>query len=197
MEPAYYGTDEQTAGSKLKGNLIELIEFVAIAAAILIVLRFFVAEPHKVSGKSMIPNFQDGDYIITNKLALKIGQPQRTEVVILENPRNQDQVFIKRIIGMPGERIKIANGQVYINGELLEEPYLPAGLRTPGESFLSEGEEITIPDNHYFVIGDNRTGSSDSREWGTAPRELFIGTALLRYWPVQKFSLIRSGEASD
>lgn len=193
----YYGQEEQGLGNKLKSNILELIEFIAIVAAVLIVLRFFVAEPHKVSGSSMVPNFYDGDYIITNKISKNFSDPVRGEVIILTNPRNNNQVFIKRVIGLPGETVKINNGQVHINGQLLPEPYLPAGLRTPGEAFLQEGEEITIPEKQYFVIGDNRGGSSDSREWGPVKIDLIIGQAWFRYWPITKFGLIQTGKASS
>lgn len=176
--------------SKFKGNFVELIEFIAVILAILIVIRFFVAEPHKVFGSSMVPNFHNGDYIITNKIGLKLGEPRRGEVVILQNPRNPDVVFIKRIIGLPNEKVMISDGDFYINGKLLKEPYLPRGTKTSGEVFLPDKEEITIPKGQYFVAGDNRGGSSDSRDWGPVKKEALIGQAWLRYWPIQKFTLI-------
>ncbi len=190
-------TEEHPSSSKFRDSLVELIEFVAIVAAVLIVLRFFIAEPHRVSGSSMVPNFHDGDYIITNKLAKSIAHLERGEVIILHNPRNTDQVFIKRIVGLPGEKIQILDGQVYINGKQIQEPYLPQGLKTSGGAFLPEGEEITIPDNQYFVMGDNRNGSSDSREWGTVEYNLVIGQAWARYWPAQKFGIIPVDKPSN
>jgi signal peptidase I len=189
--------EDQSFSSKLKSNIIELIEFIAIMAAILVVIRFFVAEPHKVSGNSMVPNFHDKDFIITNKLATKVGELKRGEVVILTNPRNSDQVFIKRIIGMPGERVKLLNGMVFINGLPLPEPYLPNGLKSPGESFLQEGEEVVIPNGQYFVMGDNRVASSDSREFGPISKELIIGQAFLRYWPLNQLGFISIGVSSN
>lgn len=189
MEPEFT-TDEETIGSKIKNNFYEFFQFVAIIAGIFIFLRFFVAEPHRVDGNSMLPNFHHGDYIITNKLLTKLGEPQRGEVVILKNPRKPDEAFIKRIIGLPGDRIKIQADQVYINDQLINEPYLLFGLPTPTGAFLSEGEEITVPDGQYFVIGDNRSGSSDSRDWGTVKREALIGQAWLRYWPLTKLTFI-------
>lgn len=192
MEPAYHQEEGKSLGSSFKDKIIEFIEFIAIIGAVFVVLRFFVAEPHKVSGRSMIPNFQDGDYIITNKISAKSGEFKRGEVVILQNPRNQDQVFIKRVIGLPEERIRLTNGIVLISGQPITEPYLPKGTTTPGEAFLSDGEEVVVPKGQYFVIGDNRTGSSDSREWGPVPAELIIGSAWLRYWPPQEFTLIKT-----
>lgn len=188
---------DESFGSKLKSNIIELIEFIAIMAAILVVIRFFVAEPHKVSGSSMVPNFHDADFIITNKLAVKLGGLERGEVIILTNPRNNDQVFIKRIIGLPGERVRLLNGLVYLNGKPLSEPYLPQDIKTPGESFLQDGEEVVVPNNQYFVMGDNRTASSDSREFGPISKELIIGQAFLRYWPLNQLGFISIGEDSN
>ncbi len=196
MEPTYQ-VDEQSFGSKLKDNVIELIEFVAIVFAILMAIRFFAAEPHKVSGSSMVPNFHDGDYIITNKLAARFSEPKRGEVVILQDPLDTNKVFIKRVIGLPGETLKISGGLVYINNKLLEEPYLPTGLRTSGESYLKDSDEIIIPDGNYFVMGDNRSNSSDSREWGLLKKDLIIGQAFIRYWPLDKVTSISIGTKSN
>jgi signal peptidase I len=182
--------------SSVKSHLADFIQFAAVVIAILAILRFFIAEPHRVSGSSMVPNFHDQDYIITNKLATKISTLKRGEVVILKNPRNADQVFIKRIIGLPGETIKLQEGQVYLNNKLLNEPYLPQGLKTPGESFLQEGQSAQIPQNEYFVMGDNRSASSDSREFGPIPVELIIGQAIFRYWPIPKLGIITIDKAS-
>ncbi len=183
--------EEQSFWGKLTNGFVELIEFIAIVGAILIVIRFFVAEPHKVSGHSMVPNFQDGDYIITNKLAIRMDNLQRGEVIILQHPQDPSEILIKRIVGLPGEHIKLENGEVFINDRQLKEPYLPAGVKTQGEAFLTEGEDLTIPNGQYFVMGDNRPGSSDSREFGTVPKNLIIGQAWFRYWPPQEFGLIK------
>lgn len=199
MEPAQptqatqpsYQVDEPGIGAKLKSSITELIQFVAIVASVLMIIRVFVAEPHKVSGSSMVPNFHDKDYIITNKLATRFSSPTRGEVIILKNPRNpENEVFIKRVIGLPGETLKLSNEKVYINGELLKEPYLSPDVQTPGEGFLKEGDEITIPADNYFVMGDNRRNSSDSRNFGLLQKELIIGQAFFRYWPIDKMMLI-------
>lgn len=192
-----FDQEGQSFGDKLKNNLVELIEFIAIIGAILVVIRFFVAEPHKVSGSSMVPNFHDGDYIITNKVATQLSNPQRGEVIILKNPRNMDQVFIKRVIGLSGDRVMVNGGKVYLNGRLLPEPYLPLGTRTYGGAYLTEGEELTVPEGRFFVMGDNRGGSSDSREWGTLGKDLIVGQAWLRYWPPQQFTLIQIDKPSS
>lgn len=189
--------EEPTFWSKLKDGLIDLIEFIAIVGALFVIIRFFIAEPHKVSGSSMVPNFHDGDYIITNKLTTRFGNPARGEVIILQNPRNTSQDFIKRIIGLPGEKIKVENGKVYIDGQTLYEPYLTSNTITQGGAFLADGEEMTVPDNQYFVMGDNRSGSSDSREWGPVTYQLIVGQAWVRYWPLKNGSLIKIDQPSQ
>ncbi|MBI4036800.1 signal peptidase I [Candidatus Daviesbacteria bacterium] len=189
--------EETSFWSKLKDSLIDLIEFIAIVGALFVVIRFFIAEPHKVSGTSMTPNFHDGDYIITNKLTTRFGKPTRGEVIILQNPRNTSQDFIKRIVGLPGEKIRVENGKVYINDVPLDEPYLPPNTYTQSGAFLAEGEEITVPDNQYFVMGDNRGGSSDSREWGPVTYQLIIGQAWVRYWPLKNGALIKIDQPSQ
>lgn len=195
MDPTYQPLDNSWQ-TRFKNNLTELIEFTAIVGAIVVVLHFFVAEPHKVSGTSMVPNFLDGDYIITDKVTKQFEPLQRGEVIILKNPRETSVAFIKRIIGLPGERIKVENNHVYINGTVLDEPYLPTGTNTIGGAYLTEGVEKTIPDNYFFVMGDNRSASSDSREWGPVDKSLIIGHPFLRYWPPDRVELIKNNEKS-
>lgn len=174
-------------------QILELIIWVAVALAIAITSRAYVIEPHKVSGHSMVPNFQDGDFLMTNIITLRLSDPQRGEVVILYNPRNHNQQFIKRIIGLPNEKVALQNGEVFVNNKKLNEPYLPNGLKTPGGAYLTDGDEVSIPSEQYFVMGDNRPGSSDSREWGPVKRELLIGQAWLRLWPLYKMQVIGVG----
>jgi signal peptidase I len=188
MEEQIYRDDTE---SKFKDSVLDLLVFIGVVIAILVILRWAVVEPHRVLGHSMVPNFQDGDYIITNKLVTHFSLPQRGEVIILYNPRNHDQVFIKRVIGLPGEKVKVQYGQVYINDQVLSEPYLPPNTLTSGGAFLPEGEEFTVGTDQYFVMGDNRGGSSDSREWGPLQKDLVVGQALLRYWPPQKAAIIK------
>lgn len=196
--PPSYKVDEPSFGTKFKDSLVELIQFVAIVASILMIIRVFIAEPHKVSGHSSVPNFQDGDYIITNKLAVRFSTLVRGEDVIVKNPRNPEKdVFIKRIIGLPGETLKISGGHVYINGKLLEEPYLTPDVQTAGEGFLKDGDEIFIPEGNYFVMGDNRKNSSDSRDFGLIKKDAIIGQAFFRYWPLNKMMFIKIGEKSS
>lgn len=186
-----FGEEELSFWDKTKAHLIDLFIFVAVVSAIMLVVHKFVAEPHQVSGSSMVPNFKDGDFIITNKIATNFYPLHRGEIIIFTNPRDNSKVFIKRVIGLPKDRVKILAGNVFLNDKKIDEPYLPQQTLTPASTYLSEGEEIVVPDNQYFVIGDNRGGSSDSREWGPVKKELVIGQAWLRYWPIDKFGIIK------
>lgn len=183
MEPEY-SPKNRSLPNIIEDNLIKIIGFIAIAGIVIMTIRSLVAEPHKVYRNSMEPNFHDGDYLITSKISLRFSEPERGDVVILQNPRYPDRVLIKRIIGLPGERIKIQDGQVYIDNQALSEQYLPGQTLTLGGTFLPADEEMAIPENQYFVMGDNRAESSDSREWGFLKKDLIIGKAFLKFWPL-------------
>ena len=163
-----------------------------VIGAIFALIYLFVAQPHKVSGNSMVPTFHNGDYILTDKLTYRFRTPQRGDVIVLKNPRNENQDFIKRIIALPGETISIKDNSVYINSLQMQELYLPTEtLTTPG-NFLKEDEEIKIGPNQLVVFGDNRGGSSDSREWGPITKEEIVGRVIFRYFPLDVFGLIRN-----
>ncbi len=138
----------------------------------------------------MEPNFHDGEYILTNKYEYRFADPKRGDVIVFKSPQNPDVDYIKRIIGLPGETIKLVSNHYFINGTQLDEPYLSPTLYTYNGSYLKEGVEIVIPPNHFFVSGDNRPRSSDSREWGPIDRSAIIGRSQLRYWPFDDFGVI-------
>jgi len=131
----------------------------------------------------MHPNFPDGEYLLTQKVSYYFSPPQRGDVVVFKPPISEEDEFIKRIIGLPGEKIMVSNGKVYINGRLLNEPYLDSTLYTFSSSALQEGLEYTIPDGEWIVMGDNRPHSSDSRSWGPITKKEISGKAWLIYWP--------------
>ncbi len=187
--------NQKTLGDRFRGSFAELLEFVAIILVLWVIIHYFIAEPHQVSGSSMFPNFKDHDLIITNKLPNHFGEYVRGEVIVFQNPRDASEDYIKRVIGMPGEKLKIMNGHVYINDELLPEPYLGSDVITQTRGFMSEGEEVVVPGDSLFVMGDNRPGSSDSREWGPLKKDLIIGQAWVRYWPFNKFQILEIGQA--
>lgn len=171
---------------------IEFIETIVIFGAIFACLYLFIAQFHKVSGNSMVPTYQNGDYLITEKVSYRFRTPKAGEVIVLKNPRDESQDFIKRIIAVPGDTIKISNNKVYVNDKALNETYLPSGTPTHAGAFLTEGTVIKAANNQYFVIGDNREHSSDSREWGPVTKEEIVGRALFRYFPLQSIGVLTS-----
>ena len=195
----YQETSQQGLNPKAQGNffenfgahIVDFIQTLVVFGAIFILIYLFVAQPHKVSGSSMVATFHDGDYIITQKISYKLGLPQRGDIVVFKNPRDESQDFIKRVIAIPGDTIMVNSTQVYLNGQLLNEPYLSPGTPTFGRNFLNDGIEVKAGDNQYFVFGDNREHSSDSREWGSIPKEKIIGKAFFRYFPPQVFGLVK------
>lgn len=170
--------------------IFEIIETIVLALAIFVVIYLFLFQPHQVKGASMEANFYDGEYILTDKITYRLRPPQRGEVVIFKAPKNPDLDYIKRIIGLPGETIKIENGKIVINSQELAEPYISKGMVTTGGFYLSEGKQIIIPEDSYFVLGDNRSHSSDSREWGPVYKDNIIGKAFLRYWPPSRIGIL-------
>ncbi len=174
---------------------LDFIETAVVALAIFVVIYLFLFQPHQVRGNSMLDNYHNGEYLLTNKLTYHFKDIQRGDVVVFKAPKNEDYDYIKRIIGLPGETIKIENGSVFINNQRLDESfYLSNDIQTQAGLFISEGENISIPQEEYFVIGDNRGASSDSRIWGTVPEENIIGKAWFRYWPVSKIGFISKAE---
>src|SRR5258708_35088580 len=139
------------------------------------VIYLFVAQPHKVQGPSMFPTFKDGDYIITDKVSYYFSDPKKADVIVFHYPLNHTLEYIKRIIGTPGDKVKVEDNKVFVNGNELNEPYLTSDVITRGAIFLPAGKEVTVPPRQYLVFGDNREHSSDSREWGFVKKDEFAG----------------------
>lgn len=170
------------------GVFWEFIEAAVFALAIFVVVYLFLFQPNQVKGHSMEPTFHDGEYILTDKISFKMGLPKRGDVVVFVSPKNADVDFIKRIIALPGERVKISGGKVYVGDSLLDEStYLAPSVYTGPESFLSENRWFSVPEGKYFVMGDNRSGSSDSRDFGPVLPKEFVGKVFFRYWPLDRF----------
>ncbi len=179
--------------NRIKGAIEAVFNFlqgIVVIMAILVMIYLFVMSPQEISGQSMYPNFENGEYILTNKVTYRLKEPDRGDVVVFESPRNKDIDYIKRVIGLPGESVALRSSSFYINGQKLDEPYIDPSVYTFGGSFLAENSEITVPSGLYFVVGDNRPNSSDSREFGPIAKEDFIGQAFLRYFPFQKAGII-------
>ncbi len=174
--------------------LKEALTFSAIAILIVLPIRLFVAQPFVVSGASMDPTFHDGEYLIVDELSYHTGDPKRGDVTIFKYPKDESKYFIKRVVGLPGETVHIKNDLVQItstDGETISlvEPYLV-------NNGNGSEEEITLPAGQYFVMGDNRPSSSDSRYWGTVPRENFIGRAIFRLLPFTRMTTFPGSIAS-
>ncbi|MEK9153833.1 MAG: signal peptidase I [Patescibacteria group bacterium] len=167
--------------------ILEFLQIIAIAAIVVVPIRYFVFQPFLVKGASMEPNFHEGDYLIIDELSYRLRNPERGEVVVFHFPFDPSQRYIKRVIGLPGETVAIKNGQVDImagDGSIvvLSEPYAQ-GIYTNTGSATGDAN-VTLKSDEYFVLGDNRAHSSDSREWGMVNRKFIIGRTILRAWPL-------------
>jgi signal peptidase I len=157
---------------------------IAVIASLLIIL--FLYQPVRVEGTSMVPMLQDQDRLFISKIAYRVGQIHRGDVVVFQYPRDLSKSYIKRVVGLPGDRVSIHHGTVYINGSALPEPYVPA--RYADERSEPETE---IPADEYFVMGDHRSISFDSREFGPVSRPLIYGKAEFVYWPFREAGVVR------
>lgn len=166
--------------------VMDILETIVFIGSLFIVVYLFILQPNQVKGASMDPTFATGDYIFTSKVTYKFRQPERGDVIVFRAPKNPDIEYIKRIIGLPGDRVLIDNGNVYVNDTLLNESYLMARTNTWEGGFIQNGVEVVVPEEELFVMGDNRPRSSDSREFGTIPLSSVIGQVFYRYFPATK-----------
>ena len=177
-----------SAFSSVGQFLLSFLETVVVALVISLILYLFIMTPHEVIGNSMHPTYQNGEYLMANKLLYKFKEPQRGDVIIFKYSDTQD--FIKRVIGLPGDKVMLKDGHIYINDKLVDESsYLSNSIYTNGGEFLHEGETITVPEGQYFVCGDNRPHSSDSRTFGPITKENIKGKAWLVYYPFSQFRI--------
>jgi signal peptidase I len=177
-------------------SIFDFLQSIVVVMAILVMIYLFVISPQEISGQSMYPFFENGEYILTNKIEYKLANPKRGDIIVFKAPTNKEIDYIKRIIGIPGDRVGLQDGHYYLNGKLLKEPYLPENLYTYAGSYLRDQAEIVVPPGKYFVSGDNRPHSLDSREFGPIPRGDIIGKALLRYWPFDRAGIIKQPPAA-
>lgn len=171
-------SEETTKTSIFKDYILPVI----IALGIVVVLRTFFVGMFYVPSESMVPTLEINDHVVVTKLSYKMHEPQRGDVVVFKYPPNEEQGlkevdYVKRLIGLPGETLEIKDNTVFINGKPLKEPYLNVDTNMPDYG------PITVPEAQYFMMGDNRNYSSDSRVWGYVPEEYLIGKAQFIYWP--------------
>lgn len=176
---------------KLASFVADTVQSFVVAGAIFAVIYLFLLQPHQVVGDSMVPNFHDGEYILTDKISYRTRDPKAREVIVFKSPTNPEKDFIKRVIAGPGDKVKIKNGKVFINQDVLDESaYIPQDFKTFAGQALREEIEYEVPQDSYLVLGDNRLNSSDSREWGFLKKDAIIGRSLLVYWPPNVFRFV-------
>lgn len=167
--------------SGLMSILKEVIETLILAVVLFVGINAVVARI-RVDGESMEPTLTSGEYVMVNRLSYRIGTPHRGDIIVFHFPGDPQEEYIKRVIGLPGDDILVRNGQVYINGQLLNESYINVKINYTGTWH--------IPDGQLFVLGDNRNNSSDSHDWGTVPMDYVVGKAVLVYWPPADWGLV-------
>src|SRR3989344_3020471 len=189
---------------------VDILQAIILALVVNVVIYFLFVVPSQVDGPSMLPNLHDKDLLFADKVIQWLGQTQigasldynykRGDIIIFDEAEIS---LVKRIIAAPGDTIKFENDKIYVNDKVITEKYISAGVPTHLPSgnlaFLAEGEALKIPDNYYFVMGDNRTNSKDSRfkDIGLIPRERIKGRVFIRFWPLEKFGLIQRGDYTE
>ncbi|MFA5791874.1 MAG: signal peptidase I [Candidatus Paceibacterota bacterium] len=180
--------EEKIQEKTIAQSFWELVRFALIALIVVIPIRVFVAEPFVVSGSSMVPTFENGNYLIIDKLSYKLSTPKRDDVVVFRYPGDTTKFFIKRIIGLPNETVDITDSEITIineshkDGLKLDQPF----VKNPGNN----NTHLELKKDEYFVMGDNRNASSDSRYWGAVKKNLLVGKAFLRLLPMSKIDFM-------
>lgn len=184
---------------KLINFFLDSIQALVLALSVFVLGYLFIAQPNQVHGNSMLPNFHDEEFLLTEKISYYLHEPKRGEIVIFKAPPSEpcaeeECEYIKRVIGLPGETIRVLDGKVWINGVVLDENYLPQEFITTAGSYLREGKPAIVPAGEYLLMGDNREHSRDGREFGPIPQKNIIGRVFLRYWPLSTLGVTRQGK---
>jgi len=199
-QPSGVGGDEKDNHSKKSEVLAfiwETVKIVTISLAIIIPIRYYLVQPFFVKGASMEQNFHDGDYLLIDEISYRFHEPRRGDVIVFRYPENPSQFYIKRIIGLPGETVEVKNNKVKIYNAEFKTGFVPK------EYYLSDGQEtfgntsLQLKDDEYFVIGDNRLQSSDSRRWGPVAKKFITGRAFVRLWPITKIIKVEAVDYED
>lgn len=177
--PAPHEAEGASEKPKTLQSLVDLLHDLAIAVVVCVLLITYVVQAFKVQGTSMSPELADGERILVNKLVYRLSEIERGDVVVFWFPEDPDLSFIKRVIGLPGETVEIRSGTVFIDSKQLPEDYVSSA-----NADRRSLPPLTIRPGHYFVLGDNRKGSNDSRSWGLVPERYIYGRAVLRIWPL-------------
>ncbi|WP_193198068.1 signal peptidase I [Nostoc sp. MG11] len=190
MTPHESDVKENTASSKAWRSWQENLTLVAIALCLALLIRTFIAEPRYIPSDSMLPTLHTGDRLVVEKISYRFHPPITGDIIVFQPPAElqrrgypKDQAFIKRVIGKPGEVIGVASGKVYLNAQPLSEDYI---AEPPNRPFSA----VKVPEDEFFVMGDNRNDSNDSRYWGFLPSKNIIGRATFRFWPLDRIGFI-------
>ncbi|WP_406678299.1 signal peptidase I [Moorella sp. ACPs] len=180
--------ESKKAAEEIKGSAWwrDLLQSLVIAAVLALIIRSFLFTPFYIPSPSMEPTLYPGDRIIVNRLAYRLGEPQRGDIVVFRYPLDPSRDYVKRVVAVGGDTVEARDNVLYINGQ----PQPPASYLPPGVVYSDFGP-IKVPPNNYFMMGDNRNNSADSRVWGTLDRKLIIGKAVLVYWPLNHIGLIK------
>ena len=176
---------------RLGAFFLDIGEVLVFAIGIFFFVYLLIMRPHKISGVSMSPNYPDSEYLLTEKVSYYKSPPKRGDIVVFTPPVSSDD-YIKRVIGLPGENISIKESRIYINNEPLKEEYLASDVFTQGGSFLQEGQTYKVLDAEFFIMGDNRAHSYDSRSFGPIKKKVISGRAWIIYWPVKFAGVVNS-----
>jgi signal peptidase I len=158
---------------------------IIISIAIAVVVIVFLYQPVKVEGTSMMPWLHDQERIFVNKFVYRFEEIRRGDIVVFRFPLDPNKSYIKRVAGLPGDEVELIRGELHINGRRVEETYVPDEFQD-----ASTYPPITVPDDSYYVLGDHRNTSNDSRTWGTVPRNFIVGKAVFAYWPINRFGVL-------
>lgn len=184
--------DNYSKTKEVLAFILETAKIIIISLAIIVPIRYYLVQPFFVKGASMEQTFHDGDYLLIDEISYRLGTPSRGDVIIFRYPENPSQFFIKRIVGLPGETVEIKSNKVTVfNGEFptgltLKEDYLSSSQRTDGNI------SVQLKDNEFYVLGDNRLQSSDSRRWGVLDKKFITGRAFLRLWPLTNITKVQA-----
>lgn len=174
---------QQTKPQSKLWLVLSVIQKIALVIIVAFIIRSFIIQPFIIEGRSMEPSYHNNQFILIDKISYRLHKPNKGDVVVFQNPKNPSIYFIKRIIGLPGDDVKIEGGNVYINNQIISEPYLAPGQKTTVDS-LENKYDVIVPGNEYFVMGDNRDESSDSREWNFLPKMNIVGKLWVVVYPI-------------
>jgi signal peptidase I len=169
----------------------EWVEPIIIAVVLALIIRTFVVQAFKIPTGSMRPTLIEGDRILVNKFIYKFREPKRGEVIVFKSPEDRKKDFIKRLVGLPNENIQISNGTILIDNSPVEDPVFEKQRYYNRGDFGVEGQSVIVPNDAYYVLGDNSISSRDSRYWGFMPKKYLLGRAILIYWPLNRIRLIQ------